>query len=171
MRRTYTRSRTLTGPVTPAFGIALAIVAFGTASCADGDVSTIQRRPAVETVDDASSEDQSQQSEQEPSVVLIISNQSFDDPAVDITVHAGGEAVVQGSFDVGGQHEYVSYDLALPVGPHDLRIESDSGAEYTESIDVESDGTTYVTASYWGGGDPGPSHFSDSAGTEPPGFA
>lgn len=51
-------------------------------------------------------------------VVLAITNQSFDDPDVDLTVTADGEQVVARSFPVEGQHTQTFFGLDLPPGEH-----------------------------------------------------
>lgn len=107
---------------------------------------------------------------EERSVVLTVSNQSYGDPDVHVTIEGDDETIVDGSFDVGNQHVFVGYEIDLPPGTHALRIASDSGAEATESIDVGTDGPTYVTVTYWGGGDGEPPSFNVQAGTERPGF-
>jgi len=45
--------------------------------------------------------------EGEPDLVLLVSNQSFDDPAATLTLTIDGQTVVDQEFDVEGQHTWV----------------------------------------------------------------
>lgn len=89
-------------------------------------------------------------------LVLYVSNQSFDDDEVRITVRIDGETVVDGDFHVGSQHNWVSFPLAMPHGEHEITAETDSGAELEERFSTPRSGTRYAVIDHWneGGDDP-----------------
>jgi hypothetical protein len=108
----------------------------------------------------------------DPTVVLVVSNQSYDDPTVRLTIDAGKDTVVDHDFEVGGQHEFFTYELTLPPGAHAVRMTSDSGATHTETLTIEPDQRQYVTISYWDDPDEVPApRFTYEASLDPPGFA
>jgi hypothetical protein len=61
-------------------------------------------------------------------LMLYVSNQSFDDEKVRLTVAVDGVTVVDGDFHVAGQHNWVSFPLGLSPGVHEVTGESDTGA-------------------------------------------
>ncbi len=82
-------------------------------------------------------------------LVLHVSNQSFDDEEVRLTVMIDGVIVVDGDFHVEGQHNWVSFPLALPSGGHEISAESDSGATLRESFEVPPGKTRYAVIDHW----------------------
>ncbi len=76
---------------------------------------------------------------QEPNLVLIITNQSFDNPMIDITVTINGEQIVSQEFAVGDQHNFKVLRLRLPEGKNSIVASSTKGqASITESFDLPS---------------------------------
>ena len=65
-------------------------------------------------------------------VVLWVSNQSFDDETVRITVTIDGRAVIDQDFDVENQHNSIEFPLAADPGSHELAVTSDTGARLVE---------------------------------------
>lgn len=51
---------------------------------------------------------------------LYVSNQSFEEPLVDVAVSIGGVQVVVGDFAVEGQHNWYAFDIVVPIGATDL---------------------------------------------------
>jgi hypothetical protein len=82
-------------------------------------------------------------------LVLYVSNQSFDDEEVRLTVTIDGVTVVDGDFHVEGQHNWVSFPLAMPSGGHEITATSDSGATLKESFEVRRDKTRYAVIDHW----------------------
>jgi len=88
--------------------------------------------------------------EADADLFLYVSNQSFDDEEVQLTVTVDGVTVVDGDFHVEGQHNWISFPLSLPSGGHEITAESDSGATLRESFQVPGDKTRYAVIDYWG---------------------
>ena len=82
-------------------------------------------------------------------LVLHVSNQSFDDEEVRLTVRIDGFTVVDGDFHVEGQHNWVSFPLSLPSGAHEITAESDSAATLSESFKVPQDKKRYAVIDHW----------------------
>ncbi|NYJ02065.1 hypothetical protein HNR19_002763 [Nocardioides thalensis] len=83
-------------------------------------------------------------------LVLYVSNQSFDDEEVRLTVAVDGVTVVDGDFFVEDQHNWVSFPLSLSPGDHDITAESDTGAEMIESFRVPGDRMRFAIIDHWG---------------------
>lgn len=88
-------------------------------------------------------------SETEADLILYVSNQSFDDEAVRLTVTIDQVTVVDGDFHVEGQHTWIRFPLALAPGGHEVTAESDSGATLRESFDLRRDKTSYAVIEHW----------------------
>jgi len=82
-------------------------------------------------------------------LVLHVSNQSFDDEEVRLTVTIDGVTVVDGDFHVEGQHNWVSFPLTLSSGPHEISAESDSTATLRESFEVPRGKKRYAVIDHW----------------------
>jgi hypothetical protein len=87
--------------------------------------------------------------EAEADLVLYVSNQSFDDEEVHVSVTIDGVTVVNGGFHVEGQHNWVDFPLALPSGEHEITAESDSGATLRETFEVPQRKTGYAVIEHW----------------------
>lgn len=87
--------------------------------------------------------------EAEADLVLIVSNQSFDDDEVRLTVTIDGVTVVDGDFHVEDQHNWINFPLSLPSGGHEVIAESDSGATLRESFEVPRNKTRYAIVEHW----------------------
>lgn len=105
-----------------------------------------------------------------PELHLIISNQSFKDPEVRLTVAVDGEVVVEGTFAVEGQHTFVAYSLPLDPGDHEVVVTADTGATDERTVSLGAD-RKYMYIGYWGD-DPSvsPEPFSIEESDEPFGF-
>lgn len=86
---------------------------------------------------------------EETPVVLVVSNQSFDDPDVALTITVDGAPVVAESFPVEGQHTQTFFGLDLAPGEHTLVIASDTGATVSHAIDLPAGEARWVHVSYW----------------------
>lgn len=82
-------------------------------------------------------------------VVLGVSNQSFDDPEVNLTVTLDGVDVVEQSFAVEGQHTVTSFGFDLAPGVHTLKVVSDTGATTSESFELPADEPRWIYVDYW----------------------
>jgi hypothetical protein len=82
-------------------------------------------------------------------VTLHVSNQSFADAEVHITVAIDGAMAVDQSFDVGNQHGWIPFELELAPGPHEVVATSDTGVTSTFTLDVLDSGHKYAVINYW----------------------
>lgn len=87
---------------------------------------------------------------------LSVSNQSFTDKVVRITVAIDNRRVVEDNFDVGGQHNYFTFPFALAPGSRRVRATATNGAELVETIEIPPAGPRYAALSYWHDSDGGP---------------
>lgn len=92
-------------------------------------------------------------------LAVIVSNQSYDDPDVDLTITVDGEVMIERSFAVEGQHTYVSYRLPLEPGDHRVVVRADTGAIHERVVSLGSE-RRYLAVSYWGDNSSGPDAFS-----------
>lgn len=99
-------------------------------------------------------------------VFVDVSNQSFDDPDVHITMRVADLTPIDASFPVEGQHHWVGYQLRLAPGDHALEFTSDSGAAHTVEITVPDDAPVYVFTNYWADAET-PPHFQSGVSDEP----
>jgi len=88
--------------------------------------------------------------EDEADLVLYVSNQSFDDEEVRMSVAVDGLAVVDGDLQFADQHNWVSFPLSLSPGAHEVTAKSGSGATLREPFEVPGDKTRYAVIDHWG---------------------
>lgn len=105
----------------------------------------------------------------EADLLLYVSNQSFEDTSVPITVVVDGVTVVDGDFAVEDQHHWIEFPLALEAGSHEVTARSESGATLRESFETSVDGPRYAVIDHWGKGSD--ARFSWLFQAEPIGFA
>jgi hypothetical protein len=123
--------------------LAIAALALGGCGAAEGEDPTphsdvTAADAAVALVDEADAD-----------LVLIVSNQSFDDEEVRLTVTVDGATVVDGDFHVEDQHNWVYFPLKVPAGGHEVIAQSDSGAALRESFELPPNGTRYAIIEHW----------------------
>lgn len=82
-------------------------------------------------------------------LVLGVSNQSFDDPAVQLTLTVDGVDAVAESFAVEGQHTVTHYGFDLVPGRHTLKVVSDTGASASESFEIPAEDRRWIYVDYW----------------------
>ena len=104
-------------------------------------------------------------------VVLWVSNQSFDDETVRITVRIDDRTVIDQDFDVEGQHNWIDFPLAVGPGPHQLAVTSDSGARLVDQLVVPETGMRYGMVNYWREGEAGRPYFNFQSSDRPFAFA
>jgi hypothetical protein len=81
---------------------------------------------------------------------LYVSNQSFAEPLVDISVSLTNVQVVTGDFAVEGQHNWYAFDIAVPTGTLELYALSFTPSEainLTQQIDVPAE--RWAVLNYW----------------------
>jgi hypothetical protein len=86
-------------------------------------------------------------------LMLFVSNQSFDEEQVRLTVAVDGVPVVDGDFHVEGQHNWVGFPLSLSPGVHQITAESDTGATLSESFRVPGNKPRYAVIDHRGDDD------------------
>jgi hypothetical protein len=87
--------------------------------------------------------------EEQADLVLHVSNQSFDDEEVRLTIAIDGVTVVEDDFHVEDQHNWITFPLALSPGVHEITGTSDSGATLDESFRVPDGTTRYAVVDHW----------------------
>ena len=85
----------------------------------------------------------------EASLTLLVSNQSFADDPVRITVRIDGDVVVDDDFFVDSQHNWRTFDLAVTPGDHLVSLTSDTNVEWETTLAVPSDDHRWAAAAYW----------------------
>jgi hypothetical protein len=88
--------------------------------------------------------------EQDADLVLYVSNQSFDDEEVRLTVEVDDVVVVDGDFHVEDQHNWIRFNLGMPAGEHEVTASSDSGATLSETFRLPGDEPRYAVLDHWG---------------------
>lgn len=105
----------------------------------------------------------------EPNVFLDVTNQSYDDPDVHITISVSGRPFVDQNFPVKGQHHIVGFALSLAPGEHELEVTSDTGVNQRVPVFVSEDEPVYLHLAYWDIGDEDP-YFAVAVQDEPFGY-
>lgn len=91
---------------------------------------------------------------------LYVSNQSFTEPLVSLSVLIEGTAVVVGDFPVEGQHTWLLFELTAPLGTLNLEAgASFADRDETATLQLEMPAETWAVLEYWGydeegGGEP-----------------
>jgi hypothetical protein len=81
-------------------------------------------------------------------VTLYVSNQSFAEPTVPITIVIDGNQVVSDSFKVESQHNWKLFNLSLATGTHELVAAAPNGTTLTMTITV-TDAPRWLVVNYW----------------------
>jgi len=131
------------------YGCAAAMVALVVAGCETGpnampDVShdtSSTPRPPEPTVQLAPRED--------AVLHLWVSNQSFVDDPVAVTISIDGIEIVDQSFTVGNQHNWVLFPINAARGQHTLSVISDTAAELEQAFTLPARGRRYAVLNYW----------------------
>lgn len=82
-------------------------------------------------------------------LMLIVSNQSFEDDPVHLTLSIDGVPLIDGVFYVGNQHAWLSAPIDLPPGEHTMVATSDTGVTLTETFDIPADAQRWAILDYW----------------------
>jgi hypothetical protein len=83
-------------------------------------------------------------------VKLWVSNQSFEDDTVAITIEIDGVEIVADTFEVGGQHNWFSFMIdGLEPGEHTLTATSDTGAAFEGTFTPPPGEPRWMVVDYW----------------------
>ncbi|MFG1653571.1 hypothetical protein ACGFIE_26920 [Micromonospora sp. NPDC049275] len=80
---------------------------------------------------------------------LLVSNQSFEDDRVTVTVSIDGTRLVDQPFDVIAQHNWILFPIKLAPGSHELTATSQTGAEMHQRFTMPEKGRRYAAVDYW----------------------
>ena len=100
-------------------------------------------------------------------MLLYVSNQSFEDPPVNITITIDGAVVVDDRFSVGNQHNWVPHQLTLAQGEHRLRAESGTGVLFETTFTTPPDEALWAVLESWWYPEEEPRQFTFSTHDEP----
>ncbi|WCN80435.1 hypothetical protein [Micromonospora sp. LH3U1] len=79
---------------------------------------------------------------------LWVSNQSFTDDPVVLTVSIDGTEIVDRRFAVEGQHNFVLFPVQVPPGRHVVRVVSGTGVDVQETFTMPEAGRQYAAIGY-----------------------
>lgn len=80
---------------------------------------------------------------------LWVSNQSFVDDPVDVTISVDGIEIINQPFTVENQHNWVLFPINAPREQHTLSAVSDTGAELEQAFTLPARGRRYAVLDYW----------------------
>lgn len=104
-------------------------------------------------------------------LTLYVSNQSFDDPNVSITVTIDGEVVVDEDFFVDDQHNRVRFTPTVGPGDHTLVASAGNGVELTVEFSTDDGAPLWAVLDYWFYNEEPPGRSTFGTDDEPVGFA
>lgn len=106
-------------------------------------------------------------------VKLWVTNQSFVDDPVDVTIWIDGAEVISRDFWVEDQHTWIPFFVrGLDPGEHAIAARSDTGVEYAGTFTVPPDQPRWLVLTYWYyRGDPQGRHFALHESERPVAFA
>jgi hypothetical protein len=105
-----------------------------------------------------------------PPLTLYVSNQSFEDPNVRISIAIDGVVVADQRFAVEGQHNWVEFEPDVPPGDHTLTATSNTGAELSVEFTTTAGQPRWAAVAYWWYPQDGPRRFTFEITDEPIGF-
>jgi hypothetical protein len=85
----------------------------------------------------------------DPSLTVLVSNQSFAQATVDLTIEIDGVLAITGDFDVEGQHTWVPFDFSIAPGDHVMAISTVAGSASLEQP-FTMDDRRWAVVSFWG---------------------
>lgn len=103
-------------------------------------------------------------------LTLWVSNQSYTDKNVDVTVALNGVVIIDRSFHVGDQHNFIEHRIQLDDGTHRLdasTVVDGENIELSEEFSIEPGQHRYAGLNYWHYVPTSPNDTSSN----PPGFS
>lgn len=90
----------------------------------------------------------SEQKEENASVIVMVSNQSFEVPKVQMSATVDGLHIFDDEYHVGTQHEYSYYYVYASPGEHEFEVMA-NGISIKETVTITEDEPLWVCFSYW----------------------
>ena len=88
-------------------------------------------------------------SDEQGRLTLFVSNQSFADDPVGITIRIDGDVVVDEEFPVKAQDNWITFELRVSPGEHELMMRSNTGVEADASLSIPAGGHRWASIAYW----------------------
>jgi hypothetical protein len=88
-------------------------------------------------------------SDEQGRLTLFVSNQSFTDDPVGITIRIDGDVVVEEEFPVKAQDNWIAFELRVPPGEHKLTMGSNTGVEADAALSIPAGGHRWASIAYW----------------------
>lgn len=83
-------------------------------------------------------------------VKLWLSNQSFTDDPVAVSIVIDGEPALDADLEVMGQHNWIPFEVGgLNPGLHTITARSDTGAEFTGTFTLPAGEPRWLVLDYW----------------------
>jgi hypothetical protein len=82
-------------------------------------------------------------------LTLLVSNQSFADDPVRIAISIDGDVVVDDEFSVGMQDNWITFEVRLPPGNHELTMRSSTGVEADVALSIAAGAHRWASVAYW----------------------
>ena len=121
----------------------LAIVVLVAAACGSGGTTSVP--PDANTVPTIADPRFGKNSP----LTIVVTNQSFERPTVELVVTLNGQTAVSGKFKVEGQHDFNFYSFDVPAGSHEITV---VGGEQKAQATVDVVGRQeprWLVISYW----------------------
>jgi hypothetical protein len=109
-------------------------------------------------------------SEGTSNLTLWVSNQSYTDKNVDVTITLNGDIIIDRGFKVGDQHNYIEHRIRLDDGTHTINATTVIDGEtvvLSEEFTIEPNQQRYAALNYWHYVPTSPNDTS----SDPPGFS
>lgn len=134
--------------------LSAAIVGMAISSCGGDGGTTVagDPRPAAKSPtasETAPSDAPRLTTERDADLHLWVSNQSFIDDPMTLTVSIDGVVLVDQPFKVEGQHNWILFPIRLDAGPHEVRAVSQNGEVMEARFRVPADAPRYANINYW----------------------
>lgn len=136
--------------VTKTFVYFAVLVTLALSGCTTGAAPMLASCPEASSASPAASASGLQiVAERQADLHLYVSNQSSDDPIVELTVSIDGIELVSGPFHVAGQHNWCLFPAKVPAGRHVVTVVSDTGGELRKRFALPESGRRYALIDYW----------------------
>lgn len=80
---------------------------------------------------------------------LMISNQSLYEDSVNLSIYIDKKLLVEDTYLVKDQHNYLYYYIVIEEGEHDISVEYNGKIIGEETIEIVNNKPTWVSLNYW----------------------